>query len=498
MIWNRLSIRWKLFFALVGVSLALVMFLAVTVYLSMQAGFSNYLAHSVLVRFDRVQSALERQYELDDESWAYFNGHPEQWRKFVRNSAPPRRRGQGFDRPGTPQNFSSNEGPVNFDKNFTPKRQQLEPKFGGPGPIDPLGIASRLALQDSDGSLIVGGHPDQTVLAKRELYHHGNLVGWLALYGSQGEIKAGDNLFLTDQLWMLLVASLLTMVLSAGAAMLLSHQFLKPIHAVINAGKKLANGEYSTRLADSRQDEFGGLIDQFNQLAETLETRDETERKWVSDTSHELKTPLALLKAQIEALQDGVRKPDANHLNMLLQSVDRLSNLVADLNILSNFGESEQWHRHDKIDLSALVDQIAQTFRPIMEDRGLEFEIWIESDTIFECDRSLCERLITNLLQNSVDYTDSPGRVSLTLNSNADEIICTIQDTLPAPASQSMDKLFDRFYREEESRNRKTGGSGLGLAICREIVLSMNGMIKLNESPMGGLSVEVRLPKQEQ
>ena len=444
------------------VSALLIGFLAVAIFLNMRAGFSNYLASSVLARFDRLEQALADAYQPEVGSWPALNGDNRAWRQFVRAIEPPRR----------------------------PAPEQRRP----PGPRDPLGVGNRMGLLDAQGNLIVGGRPGQTILSQRAIHKEGKVVGWLALYAPPRQIRAGDDLFLRDQLTVLLIASVLTLGLSAGAAFFLSRQFLKPLEDVAKAGEALARGDYSIRLIKRRDDELGALIEQFNTLAGNLELRDERERRWISDTAHELKTPLALLKAQIEAFQDGVRKPDISNLEQLHASVERLATLVSDLNHLTEVVETAHQSTTSSIDLSALVKEIAHSFDPAMTEAGLALQLKVEDGLLAACDATKLERLLLNLLKNALDYTDAPGTIRIELTKQGESIRLSLEDSAPMPNTRPLDRLFDRFYRDDHSRDRRTGGSGLGLSICREIVLAMGGTITLNPSSLGGLRVEIQLP----
>ena len=241
------------------------------------------------------------------------------------------------------------------------------------------------------------------------------------------------------------------------------------------------------------------MLAQFNRLAESLDTRDRMERKWISDTSHELKTPLAVLRAQIEAIQDGVRKPTRKHLDELHDSIMRLTQLVADLNSLSNLREGQLTANRQPEDLAEIINGRLEHTLEHLSGKEVQVDSQIAPNLLIECDRLRLGQLFDNLLQNAVRYTDSPGKirikaVAISSRDGGGSVEICIEDSPPCPSEEACDKLFDRFYREELSRDRRYGGSGLGLSICREIVAAHQGTISLAVSDLGGLKVTVTLP----
>jgi two-component system sensor histidine kinase BaeS len=325
----------------------------------------------------------------------------------------------------------------------------------------------------------------------------GVTVGWIALAAPEGGVVTADSVFLAGQFRALILSALLAIVVSAIAAFLLARQFLAPVRTLLRGTEVLAAGDYGTRMANPRQDEFGELIDHFNALAESLEAAERAERQWLSDASHELQTPLAVLRAEIEALQDGVRQPDEKTLSEMNASILRLSNLVGDLNALSHAREGKLLAAMADDDLSAIVKAAAEAARPRLSEAGLSLETGIDGPLAFRCDRGRIRQLVDNLLENARRYTTAPGRVSISLARVGGGLTLIVEDTAPAPPEEAMSKLFDRFYRADASRARQLGGSGLGLAICRAIVVAHGGTIAARRSALGGLAVRVVFPVDE-
>jgi two-component system sensor histidine kinase BaeS len=283
-------------------------------------------------------------------------------------------------------------------------------------------------------------------------------------------------------------------VLSGVGAALLARQFLVPIRALERGAKRLAGGEYATRISGARGDELGQLINHYNALAESLEAAERAQRQWVSDTSHELQTPLAVLRAHIEAIQDNVRPADARTLGAMSEAVTRLTRLVSDLRILSIWREDGLVSDHYVTDLAEIVHAAIDSAFDGFADAGLELVTAVADPIMLRGDGGRIRQVIDNLLENTLRYTDSPGEVWVKAWSDGSHAHFSIDDTAPAPSTAAMTQLFDRFYRGETSRSRAHGGSGLGLSICKAIIEAHGGTISAAPSRMGGLNIHLSLP----
>lgn len=240
---------------------------------------------------------------------------------------------------------------------------------------------------------------------------------------------------------------------------------------------------------------MGDLIGHYNRLAETLARTSQAEHEWISNTSHELQTPLAVLRAQIEALQDGVRQPDAETLAEMHAAQMRLSRLVHDLKILPFSRDAEfmaDLRREDLVEISKEAVEIA---RPALEAAGLDIECSFPEALPLRCDRLRVAQVIDNLLQNAARYTDAPGKVRLVIRRRDGFAHVSIDDTPPTAPDGALPRLFDRFYRAEGSRSRALGGSGLGLSVSKAIVEAHGGTITAAVSDLGGLNVTFTLPE---
>ncbi len=204
----------------------------------------------------------------------------------------------------------------------------------------------------------------------------------------------------------------------------------------------MASGNYTARIRQDRTDELGQLIGHYNTLAATLEQTAKAEREWISNTSHELQTPLAVLRAQIEALQDGIRQPDDKTLTEMHAALMRLSRLVQDLKTLSYAREAELATDLAQKNLSQIAPQSAETAQSKLTAKGIDLELNLPSQMLVACDRGQIGQVIDNLFENAGRYTDGPGRVRLDLQQAEGFAFLTVDDTPPAASDADVQTLF--------------------------------------------------------
>ena len=246
-------------------------------------------------------------------------------------------------------------------------------------------------------------------------------------------------------------------------------------------------------MAVSSNDELGRLAQDFNRLASSLEKNESMRRAFMADISHELRTPLAILRGELEAMQDGVRKLTPEAVSSLLMEVATLTKLVDDLHQLSLSDEGALAYRKAQPTRRRCWSWSRQLPRALRQSRADAAAGAAGAGALFgDPDRLI--QLFTNLLENSLRYTDRDGTVSLALHATASGWRLLIDDSAPGVADAQREKIFERFWRSEGSRNRASGGSGLGLAICRNIVEAHGGAMSADHSDLGGLQIRVELP----
>ena len=219
-------------------------------------------------------------------------------------------------------------------------------------------------------------------------------------------------------------------------------------------------------------------------------------RQWISDVSHELRTPLAILRGEIEALQDGVRKPDAQTFGSLHSEVVRIGGLVDDLHFLFALDSQNLVLERTKLDAVEVLGDVVALFRRRLEERGLRLDVRVEEGTTARIDgnEDRLKQVFGNILENALRYADAPGTLRIRALSSEGELRIRFEDSGPGVPQASLGRLFDRLYRVDSPRSRESGGSGLGLAICKQIVEAFDGSIAAESSTLGGLSITIDFP----
>jgi two-component system sensor histidine kinase BaeS len=302
-----------------------------------------------------------------------------------------------------------------------------------------------------------------------------------------------DRTLLREQFQWLWLQALLCLVLSALTATLLTRHLRGPLRPLEHSLRRLASGHFQTRLPLKDDD----LAAAFNQLAATLEQSEQSRKQWIADVSHELRTPLAVLRAELEALQDGIRPLDAQALERLHTQVMGLNRLTDDLFQLARSDLGQMHYKMQEVNLFQLLQECSEAFRPRFEKAGLELELMSHSSrlkTTVWGDADRLRQLINNLLENSQRYTSTPGRLQISCVEQGGQWLVRFDDSAPGVPPEIRERLFERFFRVEASRSKKLGGSGLGLALCRNIVEAHQGELTAQPSPLGGLRIEWRLP----
>ena len=320
-------------------------------------------------------------------------------------------------------------------------------------------------------------------------------IGTLALIISERLYEEIDLAFARSNNQTLRFSAIAGLLFAAIISLVLTMNITGPIRKLGRGTRSLISGEFKTRVSIQNRDELGKLSRDFNILAKTLDKNSESQKQWLADISHELRTPIAILKSELEAVEDGIREFDKETLQSLTHEVKRINNLVNDLYELTLADLGAMKYQMREMNIGSCLKEVIESYRDRLESSEIEIKKLINADGAFLGDSYRLEQLFTNLIENTLRYTDSPGMLEIQLKENKEDILITFSDSEPGVDPDVMDKVFDRFFREELSRSREKGGAGLGLAICHEIVEAHSGKIKATKSEHGGLSIEISLPK---
>jgi signal transduction histidine kinase len=284
-------------------------------------------------------------------------------------------------------------------------------------------------------------------------------------------------------------------VLTVGiAAGRMFRRAVLPIGDVMEAAQRVADGDYSVRVASRGPAEVRALSDAFNTMADRLQATDERRRSLLAEISHDLRTPLAVIQGNLEGLLDGVYPRDDAHLTMILEETRHLVRLVEDLRTLALAESGALKLQREPTDLGALTAETVASFQGQAVQAGLTLVAEIPSDLpVVDVDPVRIRQVLENVIVNALGFTPAGGevRVRCYLESPDGErrLAVDVSDTGPGIAPEDLPHVFDRFYKSKESR-----GSGLGLTIARNLVVAHGGEIVAHSEVGQGTIIRIRLP----
>lgn len=354
----------------------------------------------------------------------------------------------------------------------------------------------RVMLLDANRQVLVG-QPDAS--ARLRLYPievEGDTLGYLGVLPGIPFGELAEARFIEQQGRSFIWIAVAMLGLCAALGLPLAYTLVSPLRRITDAAQALAGGNYATRVEVQTRDELAQLAGHVNGLASALERTEQARRDWMADISHELRTPVALLRGELEAVQDGVRPLSPATVAALHGDVMRLHRLVEDLYQLSLSDAGALQYRREPVDLVAVLEADLHALDQEWDARQLELHYMnrLPGPALLEGDADRLSQLFRNLLTNALRYTAPGGRVEVILEAAPGALRLLVQDSAPGVPDAALEQLFQRFYRVEASRNRASGGAGLGLAIARNIALAHQATIGARHSPLGGLCVQVEWP----
>lgn len=291
------------------------------------------------------------------------------------------------------------------------------------------------------------------------------------------------------------LSSVFTVFFGIGTSIILSRSLTTPLIAIRDTAVEIRKGNLDKRSnVNTNTTEIVELSNSINYLGETLAKQENIRKKYASDISHELRTPLATLKSHLEAIIDGIWEPSQEHLDVLMNEIDRLSNLVDDLKDSFRSEELNLVLNKTKFNISKELNSIVTTFIPLYSKEGFSLEVDIENNIEINMDKDKLKQIIYNLLSNSIKYLDVNGEVLVTLVKEKNNIIIRVKDNGTGIEKKDLPYVFDRFYRSDSSRNKNTGGTGLGLSIVKSIVEAHGGTINIDSILGQGTEFIIVLP----
>lgn len=342
---------------------------------------------------------------------------------------------------------------------------------------------------------IVSGEHERLLVLLKPLLRNGAPVAFLQLSTS---LETIDEILATLRLWSML-GMLGAALLGSMLTILITRALLAPLEQVVETSEKIAEGDLSLRLnlpVDSRN-EIGKLGTAFDRMVDRLEDAFHAQRQFVADASHELRTPLTALGGLSEMLLMGIDAGDERKTQHILRSmnseIDRMSRLVGDLLTLSRLDVGTPMTLQP-VDLQLLAEEVLQESEALAGEK--QVSLYADGPVYVEGDPDRLKQVMLNLITNAIQHTppSNAGKITISVKRNTETAILSVADNGDGISADDISHIFERFYRADKSRARRSGGLGLGLAIAHAIVHAHHGSIEVVSSPGQGSIFTVCLP----
>ncbi|MDR2452143.1 MAG: HAMP domain-containing protein [Candidatus Accumulibacter sp.] len=459
----------KLFLAIAGANIVLVVAAYQIYSRSFDQGLVEYLNTADEARLTPLIQQLADGYRAH-RGWAWIAEDRQRWQGMAREVF------------GSGRSYHPRESP------------RARAGAGRHEPPPALTIDPRMLLLDPAGAVLIGPAERAENAVREPIEIDGQRVGYLAYVPRLAIIESLEQVFREQQArrFLAIAAGMLAAVVINAA--LIARWLSRRLNALRHGANRLAEGDYGARIAVVGLDEFAQLAADFNNLAGALESARRSRQQWLADIAHELRTPLTALRAEIEALQDGVRPLTPAGVNSLAQETGRLTRLVDDLHLLSLSDLGALHYRFSPLLLGKRVRDCLDAGERMIAEQGLSIELSLEPDLPILGDATRLGQVFDNLLQNTLRYTDPPRRLRIALARHDGHAGLLWEDSAPGVDAAQLASLTERLYRVDESRTRASGGSGLGLAIAKAIIEDHGGRLECGPSALGGLRWDIRLP----
>lgn len=370
-----------------------------------------------------------------------------------------------------------------------------QPEGAKPYPSFTIADANDHALFDGGGFRAGDVIPNHELEFGIPIASDGRTVGILVMERMPFPGTPREEEFIQRINLLLLYSGLGAGIIALLLGIFLSRTIARPIRELTLATHAVSEGNLGQQVPVRSKDEIGELTRAFNKMSAELSRSVNARKQMTADIAHELRTPLSLILGHAEAVHDGVLPPSPENFEIIREEAARLDHLVDDLRTLSLADAGELSIQPQTISPARLLDEVATLYRFQTQTRDLTLDLDISSPLPhLEVDPGRMTQVLTNILDNALRHTPAGGRITLAARGTSDGVALSVRDSGPGLPAEDLTRIFDRFYRTDESRVRDEGGSGLGLAIAKSIVLAHGGQIRAESEEGKGLEVIITLP----
>ena len=312
-------------------------------------------------------------------------------------------------------------------------------------------------------------------------------------------VEAGDSADHAQAMYdesvttVLIAAVVVAAVASVVLAVILARMLAHPLAEVGGAARRIAEGDYAARVPRGGPEELTSLADSFNQMASSLERQEVMRRDFIANAAHELRTPLTNLQGYLEALRDGVITADRATYESLWDEAERLVRLSHSLDALAEGDAATSSPILVDLDLAAAIRAALDLAGPTLDRAGLQLIVEVPDRLAARANPDHLAQVLGNLLSNAARYTPAGGTVTVRAERRPADLLVSVANTGEGIPAEDLDRVFERFYRVEKSRDRALGGAGIGLAVVKQLVEAEGGHVGA-ESRAGLTRVWFSLP----
>ena len=376
-----------------------------------------------------------------------------------------------------------------------PQSQPNNPNQPRPAPIT-------FALADLKGKIIIpaGEYRPRDVISTDILAEgtlievDGAIIGTVLQTGNAPELNPVEQRYLDRTNQALLWATGAAMIIALLLGIFLARSMTRPLRELTSATRAVARGELEQEIPVRSQDELGELVASFNQMASDLAQATQSRRQMTADIAHDLGSPLTVIGGYLEAMEEGVLEATPERIHTMHIEVTHLQHLVRDLRMLSLADAGQMLLNRKQVEMGALLRRVASSYQLAAEQKGIKLSVKTgDAPLSIQIDEERMAQALGNLVSNALRYTPKGGIISMQYSVFSGQALIVVEDTGAGIAEVDLSRVFERFYRADETRNLDAGESGLGLAITRSIIEAHGGEISV-ESKLGeGTRFEIRL-----
>jgi signal transduction histidine kinase len=453
-----MSLRWQLMIAFGLVVLVALASVAVIAQTTAEREVESFLRHGGQVALENLSASLENYYS-DQQSWSGVEA--------LLSAGSGRGRG-----PRSGSNSATGEHTL----------------------ADAQGVILFSAEPQRVGQTLTDAEMENAI----DLRASGEVVGYLLPEESLPQYPQNfDTLLVARINRATLISALLSGLVAVVLAVVSAAIIQKPVKNLTVAVKNMSDGDLSQRVDIRGKGEIALLGDSFNHMAQSLQDAESRRKAMTADIAHELRNPLAVQRAQLEALQDGVYPLNQAQLESLYTQNQTLSRLVEDLRLLALADAGELALNRSKLNLTSLCQALLGDIQPQASAKHLTLQEDLPGEEVLVCaDKERIQQIISNLLQNALRYAPPDGRIKLTLRQAKNTACIEVFNSGPQMSEETLKHLFERFYRGDRARDRAGGGTGLGLSIAKKLAEAHQGTLRGENSPAGGVIFILTLPQQ--